>query len=140
MTHIFYLLGISFLLYELICMKNPLKINLLVLNSIEDIKKPEQDRDDDLKLKGAILVIINSLYFIWIIIGALASSQSLLFIMVFIIMGVVSMLKKISSDVMYRAMIKTIDSFVSFVILCYLIANHFQHFDIIPSLTQLINN
>lgn len=131
MTHAFYLFGIIFILYELTVLAAPRKMAKLVMDGRADLKKSKEERDKDITMKMGMLGLIAIPYMIWIIIGLLVSSQTMIFLTLLIVSFLTMLLKKLSKKLEGHTQIQTLDAIFSILIVSYAIYNHFHHIDLI---------
>ena len=130
MTTLFFIIGIFYMIWEFFKMTNPGKYTAY-FESIEDYNRHlEEDKSnvDFVKSLGIIAFFIFSLtYMMWGLIGLLASSQTILFAILFGMGLSITFLKHVLK-VKYKnlTVVICIDSFISLIIMGIIIYNHFH--------------
>lgn len=110
--HLFYMIGILFLILEILIVLNPTMATAVI-----------EDTDN-----WAITLPLTLSYLLWIAIGVLAASQWIMFFVLFCLGIITTLVKRKSSY--NKSTITCIDAILSIAIIGYLIANHFHHFDL----------
>lgn len=119
MTTLFYLSTILFIAYELCVVTNPLFFSTIA----EPFKKYIQDKAITFDLINAFIAfIVGILYFLWSIIGLFTANNKLFLIL--LLLGIVTpVIKKLIFK--NSPIITAIDGFISIIILCTILLNHF---------------
>lgn len=119
MTTIFYLSTILFIAYELCVITNPVFFSTIS----EPFKKYTQDKLVTFDLINAFIAfIVGILYFLWSITGLFTANNKLFLLL--ILLGVITpIIKKLIFK--NSPIITAIDGFISVIILCTILLNHF---------------
>lgn len=121
MTTIFYSMTLIFLGYELYVLINVDTQRKLIQN-LKNYDSGSEALSSDL-MKGCFFSFVTGLYFLWAAVG-LFSSNSMLFLLLFLI-GIVSYIsKKVFPD--GYTVFMGIDAFLSIVLLCVIFVNYFM--------------
>lgn len=117
MTTLYFLIGIVFLVYEAYVAINPNDL-------IESFQKSDMKDGSLITLKP--LILVGFFYTIWGVIGMLASSQFILFMILFII-GCLSWIFKKNATHQQTLNIIVTDAIACFTIVATIMYRHFYH-------------
>ena len=117
MVTVYFLIGIVFLVYEAYVAINPADL-------VNAYKRCDMEDGSLITLKP--LILVGFFYTIWAFIGVVASSQFILFMVLFIV-GCLSWIFKKNSSYERTLNIVVMDSITGFTILAVIIYKHFYH-------------
>lgn len=117
MVTIYFLIGMVFLVYEAYVAINPADL-------VDSFKKSDMQDGSLITLKP--LILVGFFYTIWAVIGILASSQFILFMVLFIV-GCLSWIFKKNSSYERTINIVMMDAITCFTILAVIMYRHFYH-------------
>lgn len=117
MVTVYFLIGIVFLVYEAYVAINPADL-------VDSYKRCDMEDGSLITLKP--LILVGFFYTIWAFIGVVASSQFILFMVLFIV-GCLSWIFKKNSSYERTLNIVMMDAITCFTILAVIIYKHFYH-------------
>ena len=117
MVTVYFLLAMVFIIYEGFIAINPQEL----LNSFKISRN-----EDSAGIKFNFAIFINMIYTVWVIIGLIWSSQTLLFSAI-IIVGTLTAIFKIRKNEKQVLTLTVIDALVSFTLLTTIMYRHFYH-------------
>lgn len=129
MGDLYFILGFLFLAFELLMGFNAKLVLLIQETSVETFRKIDAHRDESRRflLYALVYLVMQFVYLLWALVGAMFSSQHLLFA-VLIASGFLwsllrSLLRRLNKK--YTYIVVVADSTVSSAIICLAMYNHF---------------
>lgn len=140
MTTLFFILLILPLLSEMEGIRNP-EGRRDLREKLNRFNKEQKDEtipfDSKITLNGLGIsgkLGLQVFYILLCVLGMLLSAQWILFLILFVLGFITTIIKKLSDNNTYQDLVTRFDALISLVLLLYIIINHFHHLDIIPLL------
>lgn len=140
MTTLFFILLILPLLAEMEGIRNP-EGKRDLREKLNRFNKEQKDEtipfDSKITLNGlgiAGKLGLQVFYILLCVLGMLLSAQWILFLLLFILGFITTIIRKLTDNNTYQDLVTRFDALISLVLLLYIIINHFHHLDIIPLL------